>query len=207
MPDFLSLQAFALVIGLGAIALIVAYTLITGSPPVPTSHQVWRTFRKLLPRRLPVLRDSERAVIYELGAGWGGNAFKLADTYPEHRVIGIERSPLPWLVARLRHAIKPRPNLEFRRGNFMTQDLSDAVLLTCYLSSKQMAALGPKLDAELTAGALVLSNTFAIPDWRPADSVFADDMDKSPVYLYEAPATPDKGAVADASQAASAPDS
>lgn len=206
-PHLLAADFLALAAGLGAIALVFAFTLITGSPPTPTSNSVRRAMLRVLPRRLPQLAAAEASTIYELGAGWGGNALALADAYPENPVVAIERSPLPWLVSRLRLVLRPRRNLTFRLGDFMHRPLGDGVLVVCYLSGAQMPPLERKLAAELETGALVLTHTFAMPDWRATDTVHADDLYKSPVYLYEVglyePAPRESGAVAAASQAAS----
>ena len=180
-----------------AVALVFVYTLVTGSPPTPTSPRVRRAMMHLLPRHLPIRSDGKTGKVYELGAGWGGNVIALAKTYPEAEIVGIERSPLPWLFSRLRLIGQRRENASFELGDFTAQPLSDASLVVCYLSGPQMAVLADKLADELTPGTLVMTHTFAIPDWRPVDTVQADDMYRSPIYLYEVPTG--SGAVADAS--------
>jgi hypothetical protein len=62
--------------------------------------------------------------------------------------------------------------------------------VVCYLSPGGMARLRPKLEAELPAGALVVSNFFAVPGWTPLAVHRADDLEASPVYLYRLPAAP-----------------
>ncbi len=189
-------EIIALFAGLGVIALIFVFTLANSSPPTPTGPRVMRAVFRLLPRRLP------EGAIVELGSGWGGLAIRLAENYPNHDVEGLEVSPLPWLVARLRTLGGSR-NVRFRYGDFMRRDLSGAALVVCYLAGPQMRKLAPKLAAEMRPGTLVLSHTFQLPGWRPADTVIADDIYQSPVYLYEVPdQTPDQasGAVAVSSQ-------
>jgi len=186
-------EIIALFAGLGVIAVIFVFTLANTSPPTPTGPRVMRAIFRLLPRRLP------DGAIVELGSGWGGLAIRLARSYPHHAVEGLEISPLPWLAARLRTVGGPG-NLRFRYGDFMRSDLSGAALVVCYLAGPQMQKLAPKLAAEMRPGTLVLSHTFQLPGWRPADTVIADDIYQSPVYLYEVPdQTPDQasGAVAD----------
>ena len=186
----------ALFTGLGIIALIFVFTLANTSPPTPTGPRVMRAIFRLLPRRLP------EGAIVELGSGWGGLAVQLAKSYPNHDVEGLEISPLPWLASRLRTLGGPG-NLRFRYGDFMRCDLSGAALVVCYLAGPQMGKLAPKFAAEMRPGTLVLSHTFQLPGWRPADTVIADDIYQSPVYLYEVPdQTPDQasGAVAASSQ-------
>jgi hypothetical protein len=190
----MTINIFALSVGLSIIGLMFVFTLISGSPPTPTSPRVRRAVLALLPRRLPA------GMIYELGAGWGGNAIALATAFPDRTVIGVELSPLPWLVSRLRLLFSPRKTLDFRCGNFMAQELSDAALVVCYVGHAQMTQLQPKLAAEMAPGTLVLTHTFAMPDWRPVDTVQADDIYRSPVYLYEVPyQEPNQSSGADAS--------
>ena len=142
-----------------------------------------------------------RRCIYGSGSGWGGVAPSLSHLYPNHYVVGIERSPIPWLISRLSAALRGSTNVSFQLGDFMQRDLSDASLVVCYLAGTQMEKLGLKLNSELKPGALVLTHTFAIPNWRPADLIRADDIYHSPIYLYEISAT-SKGCVASVSQAA-----
>ncbi len=201
------LEIIILVLAFGLIGLIFVYTLISGSPPTPTSGRVRGAMLRLLPRHLPL---SEIHLIYDLGSGWGGVAPSLSHLYPNHYVVGIERSPIPWVVSRLSAALRGWTNVSFELGDFMQRDLSDASLVVCYLAGTQMEKLGLKLETELKPGALVLTHTFAIPSWRPVDLIRADDIYRSPVYLYEISAT-SKGCVASVSQAAteasSSPDS
>jgi hypothetical protein len=172
---------FLAVAGL-VIATIVWSSLRTGSPPVPTSPVVLRAMIGLLPARLP---GDDRNAIVEMGSGWGGVAFALARRYPDHPVIGYEVSLLPYVVSRLRLLLRPCPNLRFIRKNFMNSDLSGAALAVCYLMRNEMTELSEKLVSEMAEGALVLSNTFALPGWQALDQITAKDMYSSPVYLYE----------------------
>lgn len=173
-------EIITLFAGLTAIALIFVFSLVNASPPTPTGPRVMRAVFRLLPRRLP------DGAICELGSGWGGLAVALAKAYPKHTVEGLEQSPLPWLASRLRCAGGLR-NLRFRYGDFMKRDLSGAALVVCYLGGPQMQKLAPKLAAEMRPGTLVLCHTFQLPGWRPVDTVIADDIYQSPVYLYEVP--------------------
>ena len=136
----------------------------------------------ILPLRLP---GESQGVIYELGSGWGGVAFGLADKYPESRVVGFELSIIPWLYSRLKIAMLAPNNLTFKLTSFFMADLSDADLVVCYLMPKTMARLSEKLAQELKPGALVLSNSFALPGWQSVDDFVIQDANLSHIYLYE----------------------
>ena len=186
------LEISALIIAFGTIAAVAVWTVATGSPPTPTSPQVRRAMLAILPPRLP---GPNCGRIYELGSGWGGLSRALADRFPGQPVVGIELSPLPFLVARARNLIIPKQNLTLQFGSFLNADISDAALVVCYLSPNVLMKLRLKMERELASDTLVLSNTFGIPEWKPVATGAAPDMYRSLVYLYER-----SGAVAPSSQ-------
>lgn len=168
----------ALGLALVALGSIVASTLSLGISPMPTSRRV----RAVV---LSMVSPDQTGEVHELGAGWGGLALALADRCPHAKIIAWEASPFPFLSCWLRARLRPRPNLELRFADFFTADLKRARLIVTYLWTGGMQRLGPKFDAELPAGATVLSHTFA---WRGRESVEtrrADDLYRTPVFRYE----------------------
>lgn len=165
--------------GVLAMLSIGAYTLRTGISPMPTTPRVRRVLLNALPARL-------EGAVYELGAGWGTLAFPLARRYPGCPVLAYELSPLPWLWCRLRQALARAPNLALRRKDFHRAHLGDAALVVCYLYPEGMERLRPKLEAELPIGALVVSNTFAVPGWSPVAVHRVGDLWASRIYVYQA---------------------
>lgn len=160
-----------------AIALVLAGTIWTGVPPMPTSPAVRACM-------FAMIEDQEPRNIYELGAGWGGLAIALARRFPDARIVATEVSPLPWAVCRLRRALFGPANLDVRFANVLSADLSDADLAVCFLCPPAMAKLAPRLSVALKPGALVLSNAFALPGWTPIKEARVDDLHRSAVYLY-----------------------
>ena len=181
--NIVTMELLTLGLALFIVALIFIPTLRTGASPVPTSRRMQKALLSLLPEHLPC---DPQGVIYELGSGWGGLAFAVAKKYPKTTVVGYEISLLPWLYALLRKSFQPQKNLHFTLSNFLNRDLSNGVLVLCYLLPKPMDQLRIKLEDELALGALVASNTFAFRGWRPVDEKTADDMYASHVFLYEA---------------------
>lgn len=165
---------FAVVTG---ILLVAAYVGITGVPPTPTAPRVARLILDMLP-------SEPAGPVYDLGSGFGTLAIAIAGRARHRRVVGIERSPLPWAVSRLLAALVRRPNLTLRLGDYRRASLGDAAVVVCYLSPGAGPDLRATLDAELRPGAVVIANTFAIPGWTPAETRTADDLYRSRVYLY-----------------------
>jgi hypothetical protein len=97
----------------------------------------------------------------DLGAGLGGPSLGLARQRPDAQVTGVEASLLPWLVCRLR--AWRRPNLRMVLGDIFAHDLSGYHLVYAFLSPEPMPRLWSKVCAEMPAGSLFVSNTFAVP--------------------------------------------
>lgn len=167
------------VLGAALVAMVLIFisTLATGASPMPTSSVVRETMLAALPTEID-------GPIYELGAGWGGLALALAGRYPASPVRAFEVSILPWAFSRARLWVQGRANLSFQLKNFHRADLSQAALVVCFLTPPIMEKLKPKLEAELQAGALVVSNTFAFRGWRPIDTRTVPDVHATNVYLY-----------------------
>ena len=118
-----------------------------------------------------LLRQSglaDQAIIYELGCGWGSLVIALARAFPQARIRGIEMSPLPYGIARLR--TRKWTNVHIRRGNFYHCDLHDAHAVTCYLMIKPMKSLAVFLDRMLEPGTPVVSLAFRFRDREVAVS-------------------------------------
>lgn len=152
MADLLSISALLIVLGLGLSLL--AVQAITGVPPHPCGSSEAADVVELLKQAsLP-----DQAVIYELGSGWGSMVIALARAFPKARIRGIEMSPLPYWVARLR--TRRLGNVSLQLGDFRRCDLKDAQAVTCYLMISPMPKLAALLDRQLCPGTPVVALTF-----------------------------------------------
>jgi SAM-dependent methyltransferase len=156
MSDLLALCLLA-VVGCLGLSLIV-YQVLTGVPPMSSSRAEGADVVALL--KLAELAPG--AIVYDLGCGWGGLAATLARAFPEAQIRGIELSPFPYGVARLR--TRRLPNVALRRANFLKCDISDAGAVTCYLMIKPMPKLAARLDRMLADGTPVVALTFWFRD-------------------------------------------
>lgn len=152
-------------------------TLTLGISPMPTGVKVKRELLSLIPSDL-------EGEVHELGAGWGTLAWAIAVQCPRARVIGWERSPVPFLFCKLRLMLQRQHNLSIRFGDFHQADLRGAQLVIAYLWTGAMTRLGPKFEAELPNGATVISHTFAWRGKQPESTVITDDLYRTPLYRY-----------------------
>ncbi|MFT3839315.1 MAG: class I SAM-dependent methyltransferase [Myxococcaceae bacterium] len=157
-------------------ALTIVYTLRLGAGPVPSN-------RAQIDAMLTMLAPIDASPIYELGAGFGRLAFAVSARFPERQVVAIELSPVPYWGCRLQQLFRKRPNLTFRRADFLKLPLNDAKVLLTFVHTTAMAALADKLTVECK-GAHLLSHTFSVRGWTPVKTARVADLYNSPVYLF-----------------------
>ncbi|MEW5782357.1 MAG: class I SAM-dependent methyltransferase [Pseudomonadota bacterium] len=120
--------------------------------------------------------------ILDLGCGDGGLLKTLALARPDCLFTGIEHAPLPWLVARLRCA--GLPNVTILRRDFWNVSLGGHAVVYAFLSPAPMPRLWAKAHREMSPGALLISNSFAVPG-QPADATIeVADRRNTRLFLY-----------------------
>jgi len=108
MTPIASLAAVLIVFALGVSLLV--FQGITGVPPMSSSSSEAADVISLLKEA----GLTERVIVYELGCGWGSLVIALARAFPDAEIRGIEMSPLPYWVARIR--TRKMPNVFLQRG-------------------------------------------------------------------------------------------
>jgi trans-aconitate methyltransferase len=164
------------IVMVGIAASIIQWSIRNQISPMPSSPKAKRTILAGIPE--------VSGTIYELGSGWGTLAFPVARRYPHCQVIGLETSPIPYRLSRLRLIFERLPNLKLKNADFFSYPLQDASLVVCYLYPEAMRRLKEKFLAELKPGTWVISNTFAIPGWSPHQVLKVDDMYFTKIYIY-----------------------
>ena len=110
-------------------------------------------------------------VLYDLGSGDGRIPIAAAKEYGI-RAVGIEIDPK--LVAEAEENARQAGVAElvrFRNEDMFRIDVSEATIVTLYLSDKLNVLLRPKLLSELRPGSRILSHDFRMGDWQPEQTV------------------------------------
>jgi len=134
--------------------------------------------RKML--ELSGLRQNE--LLYDLGCGDGRLIILAAkDVGAKSKGIDLRED----LIERAKIEVK-RLNLEDKvtiiRANFFEVDISDADVVTLYLTSSANERLRPKFEKELKKGCRVISHDFKVPGWKP-EGVY-DELLGHTIYTY-----------------------
>lgn len=159
------------IIGLMGIIIILAISMLwtnwTGAPWVPTPM---RKVRKML----EMAEVGPEDVVYDLGSGDGRLVIMAARKFGA-RAVGIEISLLRYLWSKLEiYILELEDQVEIIRGDFFSQDLREATVVTCYLLQRTNNKLEVKLLDELRPGSRVVSHTFtfpSLPDVRQEDDL------------------------------------
>lgn len=118
----------------------------------------------------------------DLGCGPAGMLLSLARQFPQARFVGVETAPLSFAIAWLRALL--RPNCQIRYENLWRTDLSGFDVVYCFLSPAPMPALWLKACAQMPAGSVLVSNTFAVPGQPADEQIELHDWRKSRLLLW-----------------------
>lgn len=157
------------------IALILIYAIRLRSVPMPSDRKARNEIIPYLPR--------ESCRVTDFGSGWGDLAISIARARPDIMVTGIELSPIPYAVSRVRARLAQLENLSLVRDDFTKRDHDPGDVVVCFLDPRVMADVGDVLSQRMTPGGIVISRAFAISGWRAFGEVpmqSGSDM----LYLY-----------------------
>jgi SAM-dependent methyltransferase len=146
---------------------------------VPTSEAV-------ADEMLQLAGITARDIVYDLGSGDGRILILAAQKY-RARGVGVELQP--HLVERARAVAREgevTDRVRFVEGDLFTADISEATLVTIYLSPGVNAKLESKLRTQLRPGTRIVSHQFTIGTWIPDKTIAA--ADGTNLYLWTVPA-------------------
>jgi SAM-dependent methyltransferase len=125
-------------------------------------------------------------VVFDLGSGDGRILVLAAQKYGA-RGVGIELDPgLVEISRQVAREGEVADRVAFVEGDLFTADISEATVVTLYLSTSINGRLEPKLRSELRPGTRIVSHQFRIGNWTPVKSVHAQDG--TDLFLWTIPA-------------------
>ena len=153
-------------------------------PPKPDIHYVPTPTNVV---DVMLLRAQVRSddVVYDLGSGDGRIVIAAASKYGA-RGVGVELDAK--LVAQARENARKAgvsDRVRFVEGDLFKTDLSEATVVTLFLSPSVNLRLRSKLQRELKPGSRIVSYRFPIADWPPDAEV---SVGGQPVYSWQIPA-------------------
>ncbi len=162
-----------LILGIIGIFLIwIFWSSIIGAGFQPTS-------RGRVKKMLEMAEVGSDDIVYDLGSGDGRIVMDAAKKY-NARAVGMEADPLRVLWSRLSILTSGlRSKAKIVWGNFFNQDISEATVVTLFLSDTANQRLKSKFQRELKPGTRIVSYVWMFKGWEP---VKADNAEE--IYLY-----------------------
>lgn len=119
--------------------------------------------------RLAAIKQGD--VLYDLGSGDGRIPIRAAQKYGV-RAVGIDIDQQMAASATAAAQASGVANLvSFRHEDLYRADISEATIVTLYLSDSLNLKLRPKLLRELRPGTRIISHDFRMGDWKPERTV------------------------------------
>jgi len=152
------------------------------APFVPTPMVV-------VERMLELAEVNAQSVLYDLGCGDGRIVVQAAKKYGA-RGVGIDIDPVR-IEESMENAKKEGVEslVEFRLGDVMKVDLSEATVVTLYLLPESNEILRPLLEKYLKEGTFVVSHNYYIPGWSEreitVDTVYDAEAEEHDIFLYK----------------------
>lgn len=147
------------------------------APDVPMPQDV-------VERLLTFASVTDRDTVYDLGSGDGRVVITAAKKYGA-KGVGVEISGDRIADAK-RNAQRAgvADRVVFRTGDALLADVSDASVVTLYLTSSANRKLRPQLTRQLRPGARLVSLAFDMGDWKPTKVERFTDVTGTPRTLY-----------------------
>ena len=144
------------------------------------------TWEPIVYQMLELARVSKDDVVYDLGSGDGRIVILAAQKYGA-RGVGIELdAKLVEISRQVARDAQVADRVRFIEGDLFTADISDATVVTLFLSPSVNGELEPKLRRELKPGTRVVSHQFGIGKWAPEKTVRAKE-DGTDLFLWRVP--------------------
>jgi SAM-dependent methyltransferase len=169
----------------GGAAVLVAVSVLAQQPPARTPDIYFAaTSQAVADAMLTLAQVTAADVVYDLGSGDGRIVILAAQKYGA-RGVGVEIQPA--LVETSRQIARDgavADRVRFVEGDFFSTDISEATVVTLWLSTAVNARLEPKLRRELRPGTRIVSHQFRIGSWAPDKAIRVDNED---VFLWRVP--------------------
>lgn len=147
-------------------------------PYVPTSEGTVK-------RMLEIADVGPEDVVYDLGCGDGRILIMAAEKFNARKAVGYEiRKDLYKAVLQRIESQNLTKKVTIINGDLFDADISEATVITLYLTYEANKKLKPKLEREAKPSTKIVSHNFEIPGWQPTRK---ENYQGDTIYLYMIP--------------------
>lgn len=144
--------------------------------------------RERVAQMLTIAQVNEDDIVYDLGCGDGRIVIAAAKEFGA-RGVGIDINPARISKSK-ENAIKEgvTGNVRFIKKDLFEADISEATVVTLYLTQLVNLKLRPKLLRELKPGTRIVSHNFDMGEWKPDQPELSNKYDNHTIYFWVVPA-------------------
>jgi len=138
--------------------------------------------REVVRRMLEIVEARQQDIVYDIGSGDGRILITAVQEFSVDRAVGVELRKD--LAKRAQDTIienKLTDRIQIINKNVFDVDLSDADIITLYLTTSGNNKLKPKLEKELKKGSRIISHDFSFSGWKPTK---VESFGGHTLYLY-----------------------
>ncbi|MEZ4754211.1 MAG: class I SAM-dependent methyltransferase [Bdellovibrionota bacterium] len=150
-------------------------------PTFFTRVPYFATHTEVYQKVLAELAETKDLKLLDIGCGFGGLIFYLADKRPNQKFTGIELSPMCWLWTKLRSITCKNKNVEILYGNFWKLDFSNFEVIYAFLAPPPMPAVWSKIQTDRGVDKFI-SYCFEVPNVTPKKVLTICEERK--LYIY-----------------------
>jgi predicted RNA methylase len=137
---------------------------------------------EVVKRMLKLTEAKSSDIVYDLGSGDGRILITAVEKFGVRKAVGVESRED--LVKVSREEVRRRGlegKITIIHGDFHQVPISEADIVTLFLTTSANERLKPKLEKELKDGARVVSHDYEILGWKP---VKVESLGQHTIYLY-----------------------
>ena len=136
-------------------------------------------------RMLEMAQVGPEDIVFDLGCGDGRILISAVKDFGVKKAVGYEMQRDLYKQA-LKDVKKQglANRIKVINGNLLEADITQATVITLYLTTSGNERLRPKLESEVKIGTRIVSHDFSISGWRPS---VKDEFHSHSIYLYNMP--------------------
>lgn len=145
--------------------LVIIFDSIIWAKDLPTSRKAKKALAGIISKH-----KTTGGKIYDLGSSRGSVVSFVQKKFPGLEVYGIEYNRVRYSFARIKSALL-FSRARFLKKDYLTVDLRQADIIYVYIKQDFMAPIAEKLKRELKPGAIVITNTTHLPNWKEDETI------------------------------------
>ncbi|MGQ9479545.1 MAG: SAM-dependent methyltransferase [Thermoproteota archaeon] len=147
-------------------------------PYVPSPSEV-------VDKMLELAKVTSDDIVYDLGCGDGRMLFAAVKKFGARKAVGYEiRKDLYEELFKTIRKEGLSDKIIVYNEDLLNANLSEATVLTLFLTTTANEKIKPKLEAELKPGTRIVSHEFTFKDWAPQK---VEELSWHKIYLYIVP--------------------